>query len=111
MPTRKFTRTKEDFVCAHCGHEVQGSGYTNHCPKCLWSKHVDVNPGDRAEPCGGMMEPVGVEIEKGEHVILHRCQTCGHEKRNKAERDDNFGVLVQLASLGEESRSGRKPPA
>ena len=43
-----FTRKVEDFTCEHCGREVHGNGYTNHCPHCLHSKHVDVNPGDRA---------------------------------------------------------------
>ena len=52
---KKFIKVKEDFVCEHCGAEVKGDGYTNHCPKCLWSKHVDVHPGDRAAECGGMM--------------------------------------------------------
>src|SRR3989338_8156335 len=45
--SRRFQRTKEDFTCERCGFFVRGSGYTNHCPQCLWSKHVDVNPGNR----------------------------------------------------------------
>lgn len=44
---KHFTKTVEDFICAHCGTHVRGNGYTNHCPECLWSKHVDNNPGDR----------------------------------------------------------------
>lgn len=24
-------------MCEHCSAEVLGTGYTNHCPKCLWS--------------------------------------------------------------------------
>jgi len=58
---KKFQRQKEDFVCGECGTTVSGTGYTNHCPQCLWSMHVDVNPGDRAAACGGMMEPKKVE--------------------------------------------------
>lgn len=38
---KNFTRVIEDFICENCGTEVKGNGYTNHCPKCLWSKHVD----------------------------------------------------------------------
>ena len=49
-----FIRKTEDFICEHCGREVRGNGYTNHCPYCLWSKHVDINPGDRAAGCGGL---------------------------------------------------------
>jgi hypothetical protein len=44
---RRFQRTIEDFECERCRMLVTGSGFTNHCPACLWSKHVDVHPGDR----------------------------------------------------------------
>ena len=90
MATKKFQRTKEDFTCEKCGFEVVGDGYTNHCPKCLWSKHVDINPGDRAATCQGLMEPVEVELKGGEYVILHRCIECGFEKKNKASKEDMF---------------------
>ena len=60
---KQFQRKKENFVCEHCGQEVIGNGYTNHCPSCLHSKHVDINPGDRAETCGGLMEPVDLELK------------------------------------------------
>ena len=60
---KRFNRRIEDFTCEHCGTEVHGNGYTNHCPNCLWSKHVDINPGDRAADCGGLMEPIAVEIQ------------------------------------------------
>jgi len=95
---RKFQRTKEDFTCERCGFFVRGSGYTNHCPQCLWSKHVDVNPGDRQATCQGLMEPVGVEPKGGEYTILNRCVSCGFEKRNKMAKDDNFDVILQLSS-------------
>jgi Zn finger protein HypA/HybF involved in hydrogenase expression len=48
-----FKRTIEDFTCEHCGEQVTGNGFTNHCPQCLWSKHVDIDPGDRLALCGG----------------------------------------------------------
>jgi len=51
---KKFQKKKEDFKCEKCGREVIGTGYTNHCPDCLWSKHVDVNPGDRQSKCLGL---------------------------------------------------------
>lgn len=92
-----FKKTKEDFVCEHCGHVVAGSGYTNHCPKCLWSKHVDISPGDRAEVCQGLMKPVRVEGTQEEYSIVHRCETCGVERRNKAAANDSIDTLVRLA--------------
>ncbi len=92
-----FIRTKEDFVCEHCGVEVKGNGYTNHCPKCLWGKHVDIDPGDRAETCGGMMEPVGVEIVSGDFVLTHTCISCGTTRRNKTAKNDDRGAVLGIA--------------
>jgi len=93
-----FQKTKEDFICGHCGGAVAGDGYTNHCPRCLWSKHVDVDPGDRAAECHGLMEPVSVEGSTGAgYRIRHRCKTCGHEKMNDASPLDSTDALVALA--------------
>ena len=97
-PTKKFQRTKEDFTCEKCDHLVSGSGYTNHCPKCLWSKHVDINPGDRQAACHGLMEPVEVELINGKYTITHRCILCGYEKRNKTAEDDNFDAIVTVSN-------------
>jgi len=93
-----FTRTKEDFVCEHCGTEVVGDGYTNHCPVCLWSKHVDVHPGDRASLCGGMMRPHELIVSGGQQTILHVCERCGHHKRNKTSDDDDTDALIYLSA-------------
>ena len=60
--SKNFQKKVEDFVCEHCQTKNQEDGYTNHCPNCLWSRHVDINPGDRAEKCGGMMEPIDFEV-------------------------------------------------
>ena len=92
----QFQRKIEDFACEQCGAEVLGNGYTNHCPECLWSKHVDVFPGDRAEECQGLMEPIGQEIASGEHDILYRCVRCKIERRNKVAVNDNREVLSLL---------------
>ena len=88
-----------DEYCEKCGSFVRGDGYTNHCPRCLWSKHVDVNPGDRMALCGGMMEPISVETKSGEWIILHRCTVCRAEKKNKASKDDAFDALESLLSV------------
>lgn len=97
MLTKKFQRKKEDFVCEKCSAEVKGSGYTNHCPNCLWSKHVDINPGDRQADCGGMMEPVEIDQKKGEYIILHRCTKCNHERKNKTVESDDFDSILKVA--------------
>ena len=91
-----FQRKKEDFVCENCGHKVQGTGYTNHCPKCLYSKHVDVNPGDRGEICQGLMKPVGAELDHSEYTILYKCTQCGKTGKNKSAPEDDFDQIVLL---------------
>ncbi len=93
---KKFTRTIEDFTCAHCSKEVVGTGYTNHCPLCLWSKHVDVNPGDRAEMCGGMMEPVSGENESNKQMITQQCTTCGFRRRATLRPEDSFDAFITV---------------
>ncbi len=92
-----FKRTIEDFSCEHCGTTVTGNGYTNHCPHCLWSKHVDVYPGDRAASCGGMMEPVSLAIEEKRYIITHRCVLCGDTKRNGVHKRDDIDAVVGLS--------------
>ena len=92
--TQNFKRQIEDFICEHCGQKVVGNGFTNHCPRCLWSQHVDINPGDRAESCGGLMEPIGVELERGQYVITQKCLKCGRTWRNLALSDDNIGQFL-----------------
>lgn len=96
--SKKFIKKIEDFICDNCGALVHGDGYTNHCPECLWSKHVDVYPGDRDAKCGGLMEPVEVEYSGGEYTLTHRCQKCGTEKKNKASEKDNTDMLIELSS-------------
>lgn len=99
MP-KKFIKKIEDFVCEHCGHEVKGSGFTNHCPKCLWSKHVDINPGDRINTCGGLMEPVGGKIKDGVWRLVHRCQKCLIIKENKLWPEDDFEEFTKIVVKG-----------
>jgi primosomal protein N' len=94
---KKFQRKIEDFTCEHCGFKVKGNGYTNHCPNCLWSKHVDINPGDRLQPCGGMMEPVFLILEKKGYKITQQCQKCGEEHNCKASPEDRVEAFIELS--------------
>ena len=98
MYRKNFIKTEEDFTCENCGYRVKGTGYTNHCPKCLYSKHVDNLPGDRENKCGGLMAPVGVELKSGEYDIKHKCLQCGAEKINRAAADDDFDQIIKLST-------------
>ena len=94
---KKFRRKIEDFQCEHCGFAVVGDGYTNHCPECLWSKHVDINPGDRASGCGELMAPVEIEQSGGEVAIIHCCEGCRARKHNRTSRQDNPESVLKIA--------------
>ncbi len=104
--SRRFQRKIEDFVCGNCGFAVQGTGYTNHCPRCLWSRHVDLMPGDRQADCDGLMEPIAVAGTTGEYRILHRCQICSVEKWNQASPADDFDRLLLIAETQGRQASG-----
>ena len=94
---KKFQRRREDFECEKCGAEVKGTGYTDHCPHCLWAKHVDINPGDRAADCGGMMKPIAVvDKRKDDWIIKYRCEKCSHEFRVKSAPEDNFDEILKI---------------
>jgi predicted RNA-binding Zn-ribbon protein involved in translation (DUF1610 family) len=92
-----FVKRVEDFKCENCGTDVIGNGFTNHCGVCLWSKHVDNDPGDRLVSCGGLMRPVGVEKGKSSFMVIHKCENCGITKRNSVALTDNFDVLASIA--------------
>lgn len=94
---KKFTRTKENFICENCGATVGGNGYTNHCPKCLFSKHVDINPGDRANTCKGLLKPIGIEKFKDTYKIVYKCMKCGEMHRNITASDDDFNLIIDLS--------------
>ena len=95
--TKEFQKNVEDFTCDKCSALIVGNGYTNHCPECLHSKHVDVFPGDRASDCGGLMEPIEVTQEKDSYVLTHTCTTCAYTKKNKLATNDNMETVVNLA--------------
>ncbi len=103
MFMKKFQRKIEDFVCEKCGTKTKGDGYTNHCPKCLWSKHVDINPGDRLEKCGGMMEPIGIENKSDIFYVVQKCEKCEHQRRNKLVEGDNFDEAIKLLKKHQEN--------
>lgn len=96
---KNFTKNDEEFICENCGAKVEPLGYTSrdHCPKCLCSKHVDINPGDREADCKGLLKPVQVlpDSKKG-YIIIYKCTRCGEERRCKSANDDDIDLLIKL---------------
>lgn len=103
----RFKKTKENFICENCGMEVKGTGYTNHCPACLWSKHVDITPGDRQEKCWGLMKPIGGGKKGKSYYIIQKCIKCGFERKNKLQKNDNFDKFVEITSNQDQSYQTR----
>lgn len=98
----KAGRADAWFLCVHCmqpvGNEAYGTEHRNHCPWCLWSRHVDSRPGDRAADCNGAMEPIAVWVRQGgEWAIIHRCRSCGVLHSNRIAGDDNELMLASVA--------------
>jgi len=94
---KNFLKKVENFVCGNCGFEVIGDGYTDHCPKCLWGKHVDEEiPGDRAAECKGLMEPIEVQYLSGKYKILFKCTKCSHRFWVRSDNNDDVDKLIEL---------------
>lgn len=87
-----------NFTCGNCNSLVRGSGHAvhNHCPNCLWSRHVDINSGDGKASCKGMMKPVWIDVKHGEYIIVHRCTMCGQENRNAMAPEDNLDEVLKF---------------
>lgn len=110
IPPRPYQRGRghsldESFKCGHCkrfiGPVPSGGRHRNHCPFCLYSKHVDAGrSGDRASACGALMAPIGAfQRPNGEHVVVHRCLGCGFERFNRIAADDDFDLVLSLPVL------------
>ena len=89
----------ENFVCENCKRNVTKLNYTarDHCPYCLYSKHVDINPGDRLNTCLGLLEPIGIEKYKDTYKIIYRCQKCKEIHKNIMAKDDNMDLIIELS--------------
>ncbi|MGI6742070.1 MAG: RNHCP domain-containing protein [Eubacteriales bacterium] len=105
MEIKRFQKNDGGFVCAHCGREVPPLKTTSrdHCPYCLWSLHIDINPGDRANSCLGQLEPMTAypDAKKG-YVIVYRCRKCGEVRKCRAalngNEPDDLSLIIALTS-------------
>ena len=114
-PKRKKAREEKGFRCIHCGawvsFEALGTKHRNHCPFCLWSKHVDrEKPGDRNSTCQGKMKPIGLTFKRetpdryhpesrGELMVIHQCTKCGEVKINRLAGDDLPEAVLNVFEL------------
>ena len=105
MSRSRHRESGGSFRCVHCGLfvplDAPGTAHRNHCPTCLWSRHLDADdPGDRASDCRSAMEPIAIHVRHdGEWVLVHRCTGCDEVHLNRTAGDDNPLVLVRIAVL------------
>lgn len=116
----------EGFRCAHCRewvpvNDLIGTANRNHCPSCLWSKHVDlIKPGDRKAECRAGMEPIGLTFKQegldkwgqerqGELMLIHRCSQDDKISINRVAADDNPEKILDIfrdsQSMDQETRA------
>lgn len=103
----------ENFVCLHChklvsANQTMGTKHRNHCPFCLWSKHVDQNvSGDRKSLCLGGMEPLGLTFKhegldkwgktrEGELMLIHKCTKCSKISINRIAANDLPETILEV---------------
>ena len=96
---KKFTMRDEEFICKNCGKKVLPLNYTarDHCPYCLYSLHVDINPGDRLNECKGLLKPIGIEKFKDTYKIVYKCGKCNKEHKNIMATDDDMNLIIDLS--------------
>lgn len=96
---KKFNMIDEEFICHNCHKKVDKLNYTarDHCPYCLHSLHVDINPGDRANKCQGDLVPISIEKFKNTYKIIYKCNKCHTIHKNIMANDDNFDLIIELS--------------
>ena len=96
---KKFNMIDEEFICENCKKKVTKLEYSarDHCPFCLYSKHLDINPGDRNNSCKGLLEPIGIEKFKDSYKIIYKCIKCGQMHKNRVAKDDCLDLIIKLS--------------
>ncbi len=96
---KNFTANDQGFICENCGRTVEKLNYTSrdHCPFCLYSKHVDIMPGDRLNECKGLLMPIGIEKFKDTYKILYTCKKCKKSHKNIMAKDDDINMIIELS--------------
>ena len=97
---KRFNELDEEFICLNCGKKVEKLEYSSrdHCPHCLYSLHVDINPGDRQNNCKGLLKPIDLEKFKDTYKIIYRCEKCNQLHKNIMAKDDNYEEIIKLTN-------------
>ena len=98
---KRFNELDEGFTCENCHKQVKPLGYSSrdHCPYCLYSKHVDINPGDRENTCKGLLKPIGLEKYKDSYKIIYQCNNCKTLHKNIIAKDDDMNEIIKISKI------------
>ena len=98
---KRFNELDEGFICEKCNKEVNPLIYSSrdHCPYCLYSKHVDINPGDRLNTCKGLLKPIEIEKYKDTYKILYKCEKCNELHKNIIAKDDDIEKIIEISTI------------
>ena len=107
LQEKRFQKNDAGFTCVNCGFAVLplGTSSRNPCPRCLCSLHVDINPGDRANECRGILRPIAAEPDaKKGYILIQKCDKCGEIRRNRAAHDarvqpDDMRLIIALTTM------------
>ena len=96
---KRFNMIDEGFICENCGKKVEKLNYTarDHCPFCLYSKHVDISPGDRLNKCLGLLKPIEIEKFKNTFKIIYECTKCKQKHKNIMAKDDDINQIINIS--------------
>lgn len=96
---KRFNMIDEEFVCEHCEKKITKLNYTarDHCNYCLYSKHVDILPGDRKNNCHGLLKPISIEKFNDTYKIVYECCKCKQKHKNIMALDDNYDEIINLS--------------
>ena len=99
MLVKLFSKNDNNFICENCGSNVEPLKYSSrdHCNICLYSKHVDINPGDRLNKCKGLLVPIGIEKFKDTYKIVYKCNKCNITHKNIMANDDNTDKIIEIS--------------
>ena len=98
---KRFNELDEGFICENCNKKVEPLVYSSrdHCPYCLYSKHVDINPGDRSNPCRGLLKPIEIEKYKDTYKIVYKCEKCKETHKNIIAKDDDMNEIIKISKV------------
>ena len=96
---KQFTKLEEEFICENCKQKIEKLNYTTrkHSNHYLYSKHLDINPGDRQNKCKGLLKPIGIEKFKNTYKIIYKCEKCNEIHKNIMANDDNMDLIIELS--------------